>query len=563
MHCSGMLRNSWTLATCLLLGLISCGESQSDASTRKYNVLLISLDSVRADRLGIYGHRPEYAPDVAVTPVLDALALEGTVFDQCWATSSWTLPSHMAIMTGLTDPAHGVVHDYFKLDPKRTTLAQNFAANGYKTGGYYSGPYLDPKYGFAAGFDDYQSGMMSDHEIALRMQELAKQKQASGAGSTLTGQEIATLRDHLSHEDITSPRVNAKGLEFLEYNQDDPFFLFLHYFDAHYDHIPETMEVGLGHKFDPDYSGNFSPDRWLFNPLVRNETQRLISDRDLGHIKAWYDAEIHWIDRHIGMVVAKLKELGLYESTIIAVVGDHGDEFFEHGGIGHRRTLFPEVQKVPLLLRVPGSGAEGNRVSQLVATYDLAPTLLDLAGLPANSEAQGKSLQGLISGQTEAPRSALSHLSMVQVIPAPSMKMRLMTREVWRDQRYTIMRVLGVRTAVANGSTQMARFEQTRATPQEPYLFFDRSSDPFEQKPLTLQHSAFQPALARYISAMETLNQSQSALPMSAVATRYPKAMTQEERNMLQELGYIDKAAPVPQSQLKVPIFAPYPLPRR
>jgi arylsulfatase A-like enzyme len=564
------MRPFMLLSCSLIASLASCGQSSSSDSTPKYNVVLISMDSVRADRLGIYGHTPEYAPDVAVTPTLDALAVEGTVFEQCWATSSWTLPSHMAIMTGLTDPAHGVVHDYFKLDPKRTTLAQSFAAEGYKTAGYYSGPYLDPKYGFGAGFEDYQSGMMPEHEVAAHMQELSLQKQAAGQNPKLSQQEIVTLRDHLSHEDISSPRINAKGLEFLEYNQDEPFFLFLHYFDAHYDHIPEKMEVGLGEKFDPAYSGNFSPDRWYFNPAVRKpkpggrgEYQRLISERDLGHIMAWYDAEIHWIDRHIGQVVAKLKELGLYENTIIAVVADHGDEFFEHGSIGHRSTLYPELQKVPLLIRVPDMGTHGSRVEPLVTTYDLAPTLLELAGLPSNSEMQGNSLRALLQGKTEAPRSAFSHISMMMPVPGSSPKLRLATQEAWRDQRYTIMRTLAVRSPVASGTTQQVRFEQVKASPTGLYSFFDRKTDPLEQKPLTLQHSAFPAALARYRKDVEALARSQRALPLSPVSARYPKAMTEAERQMLISMGYIEDTPNNPETPLKAPIFAPYPIPRR
>jgi arylsulfatase A-like enzyme len=563
------------LLTFLLLGLASlplaCGESTQKSTTPRMNVVLISMDSVRQDRLGIYGHRPEFAPEVSVTPHVDSLAMQGVVFDEAWSTTSWTLPSHMSMMTGLTDTSHGVVHDAVRMDPLRTTLAESFAAAGYATAGFYSGPYLDPKYGFGEGFDYYQSGMMPDAEreawLSKRLKELAEQRSAAGLAADDTGQDLVMLTDRLSHEDITSPRINELGLNFLDAHADQPFFLFLHYFDAHYDHIPETMEPGLGTLFDPGYNGSFLPDRWYFNPAVRsygpnNRPKREIGQRDLAHIMAWYDAEIHWIDRHIGRVVAKLEELGLAENTIIAVVADHGDEFFEHGNIGHRSSLFPEVLRVPWVMKLPGEVRAGARIPGVVRLYDLAPTLTDYAFGGEVPGAEGSSARPYIEQKASAlPREALGHL--VQV-GQPDVRKNLysaQSQEVWRDGRYTLHRMLGTPQQLANGSSQPFELKQGAFPGGVPYFFFDRENDPLEQKPLAANHPAFRDAVERFRLAVTASQQHRAGLAQSPLEARYPPAKTEAEWKNLINLGYVPAGTPMPVTQLKLPELGPFPLP--
>lgn len=556
------------LASCLLP---ACGgnESPRDPAAR-LNVVLISMDSVRADRVGPYGHTPEFAPDLAVTPHLDALAADGVVFDSAWATTSWTLPSHMTMMTGLSDANHGVVHDYIRMDPQHQTLAEQFRAAGYTTAGFYSGPYLDAKYGFDEGFTYYESGMMPEVEreawIRQRIDELAAERVANGQPAGDPRQDYVAMRDRLSHEDITSPRINEQGISFLETHSDEPFFLFLHYFDAHYDHIPEKMEPGLGKKFDPEYQGNFSPDRWYFNEQVRTyangRPKQVIGERDLRHILAWYDAEIHWVDRHVGEIMAKLEELGLKENTIVAVVSDHGDEFFEHGNIGHRTTLFPEVLQVPWVMRVPGEVRAGARVPQVVRLYDLAPTLLDYALSEEFPGAEGTSVRGLIEGEPAlAPRDALGHLT--QLAPAGRGAFRAQTQEVWRDGRFSLHRMLSSAAPVTNGATTPIEFQQTLFPGGIPYFFFDRQADPFEQNPLPPSHPDIKDAIERFRMAVTANNQHRDGLAASPLSERFPPAMTQEDLTNLIQLGYIAPGTTLPDAQLRLPLFAPYPLPRQ
>lgn len=559
--------------TLLLLALaalpLGCGDSAKKDAGPRMNVVLISMDSVRQDRLGIYGHRPEFAPEVAVTPHVDALAMQGVVFDEAWATTSWTLPSHMTMMTGLADTSHGVVHDYARMDPLRTTLAESFEAAGYATAGFFSGPYLDAKYGFAEGFRYYQSGMMPHSEreqwIAERIAELNENRKANGQAPGDPLQDFAAMNDRLSHEDITSPRINELGLNFLEAHTEEPFFLFLHYFDAHYDHIPEKMEPGLGTKFDPSYNGSFSPDRWYFNNAVRtygpgNRPQRQIGQRDLAHIMAWYDAEIHWVDRHIGEVVAKLEALGLAENTIVAVVSDHGDEFFEHGNIGHRSTLFPEVLKVPWVMKVPGEARAGARVPGVVRLYDLAPSLVDYAFGGDIPGAEGSSVRPFVDGAASAlPREALGNLAMIG--PAGANMFRAQTQEVWRDGRYSLHRMLATQQPSANGSETPMQFTQQGFPGGVPYFFFDRKEDPFEQKPLPANHPSFRDAVERFRLAVTNSQQHRASLAESPLRDRQPPAMTEADLQNLINLGYAEKGTQLPQAQLRLPGMAPFPLP--
>ena len=211
---------------CLILLTLNCSPAPTDVSN-KLNVVLISLDSVRRDHIGVYGHSPQYTKKVPVSPNIDALASNGFIFDNAFTTTSWTLPAHMSLMTGLSDSAHGVQTDRFKKDPLHKTLALEFNSMGYETAGFYSGPYLDPKYGFGVGFDQYTSAMLTQDQFKKYVKDENSRLKAAGR-SSMTPQMVKQLRDRISHWDITSPKVNKLAKNFLDKTEEDPFFLFLH-----------------------------------------------------------------------------------------------------------------------------------------------------------------------------------------------------------------------------------------------------------------------------------------------------------------------------------------------
>ena len=520
---------------CLLVctGFVSCSDSTE--RQQQLNVVLVSIDSVRRDHLGIYGHRPRYAPEVAISPNIDALAQEGVVFDDAFTTTSWTLPAHMSLMTGRSDLAHGVLTDRFHLDPQHRTLAQEFAAAGYATAGYYSGPYLSGKYGFNAGFENYESGMISSGDFRNMVIDDNAKRKAQGR-EPMDEQMIAQLRDRMSHWDITSPKINELAEGFIDQSSDDPFFLFVHYFDAHYDHIPQSINPRLAQLFDPSYSGDFDGSNWYFDSRVMDLSPpyaRHISERDLNHVIANYDAEINWVDHHIGKLIEKLKEKGVWDNTIIMVIADHGDEFFEHGSIGHRSTLLAEQVRIPMVLRAPNMPAAGSRISNLSRIYDVAPTLLDLATNKSLPGAEGESLSADINGDT-IDRSAFQNI----FSGATRRSRSLNIRDGWRNSRFTVLRSFRYDQANSNDELTVVTPLPRSSTNNSPYLVFDRTRDPRETSPLVPNDPRYAEALKLYTIAFDKYQQYLDKVKHSATADCLIDSLSAEEDAVLGSLGY-------------------------
>lgn len=334
-------------------------------SEARPNVILICIDSLRSDHLGCYG----YSRDTS--PTLDRFAGEGALFETVVSSTSWTLPAHAALFTGLPDSVHGCFDHYLWLDGSRKTIAEAFQEAGFKTVGFFSGPYLHPFFGLSQGFDMYYDCT----SYAEKSIDVLKSKE-----------NVETVVD-LSLRDITNPVVLDKVTRWLDLNQEGPFFMFIHLWDVHLDYIPPPPHDTM---FDPDYRGvvdgrfrrNGDPDSW--------------SKRDLEHFKALYDGEIRWTDETLGKLFDTLKARGDLEDTVIAVTSDHGDAFLEHGVLGHKNNLHEEEIRIPLLIRYPPTVPAGVRVRRLVHIMDVAPTLLGLAGRAPLPHALGKDLTPLI-----------------------------------------------------------------------------------------------------------------------------------------------------------------------
>lgn len=321
------------------------------------NVVLISIDSLRADHLGAYGYsRP-------VSPNIDALAADGVVFENAISTTTWTLPSHMSMLTSLYPEVHGVNHDRKRLAERVTLVSEVFQSNGYSTSAIVSGPYLHRDYGYSQGFDLYDDRTIFFIKVP-------------GGGNP-------------SHLGVTSPKIHQRVIEILENVSSRPFFFFVHYWDVHYDYAPPPPYDKM---FDPDYDGNVNADNW-----DRNEAIHLgMNPRDLEHVVALYDGEIAFTDEYVGKLFSALKSRNLWDDTLILLTSDHGDEFFEHGVKGHWNNLYGTTLNVPLILKFPRSRWKGRRVPALVSIVDIAPTMLEAAGLPDLPESNGRSLQSVM-----------------------------------------------------------------------------------------------------------------------------------------------------------------------
>jgi arylsulfatase A-like enzyme len=193
--------------------------------------------------------------------------------------------------------------------------------------------------------------------------------------------------------------VTDAALRWLGERKDQRFFLFVHYYDVHYDYIPPPPYNTM---FDPDYRGSVTAVNFIEDDAIN----RRMPARDLEHILALYDGEIRWVDDHIARLLHALEESGAAPRTAVIVTSDHGDEFFEHGDKGHKRTLYREIIQVPLVMRVPGMAA-GQVIETPVSLVDLAPTILDLLAVPAPPGLSGQSLVPALAGARLSERDGL------------------------------------------------------------------------------------------------------------------------------------------------------------
>ncbi|MCP4708438.1 MAG: sulfatase-like hydrolase/transferase [Planctomycetes bacterium] len=282
------------------------------------NVVLISIDTCRADRLGCYGY------DRAATGVLDALAGEGILYTKARTPVPMTLPSHCSMLTGTYPPYHRV-HDNFdaRLDTRHVTLSEILSGEGFVAGAIVSSMVLREGVGLDQGFDSYND----DFGVSSQLKPI---------------------------DERTAEPTSRLAVEFIEGHQEEPFFLFLHYFDPH-------------DKYEPPepYASRFADDL--------------------------YSGEIAYTDACIGMVIDCLKELDLYDSTLIVVVGDHGEGLGDHGESTHGFLIYQSTIQVPFIIRGPGVKS-GQVNDQTVSLVDLAPTVLGYLDLEIPEHMQGVDL---------------------------------------------------------------------------------------------------------------------------------------------------------------------------
>jgi arylsulfatase A-like enzyme len=375
------------------VALLACHGDESSPVTRQAKVrpeidtvVLISIDSLRADRLGAYGYK---AP---TSPTLDRLASQGLLFTRAYSTSSWTLPAHAAMLSGLDDYAHGAYQDRSPISDGVTTLPVRLGRAGIESTGFFAGPFLHPSYGFARGFDQYID--------------------ATSYGWKPGGEIGKDIPHAASHRDITNPIVLERLAAWL--GGDAPtaedgrrrHFVFIHLWDVHYDYIapPEYVEI-----FDSDYEGGLDGRDFLRNPRIRPD----MAARDLQHLLALYDAEIRYTDETIARALELFDSHGMLENSAIIVTSDHGDEFFDHGGVGHGLTLHEEVIRVPMILWLRGLHSTRSTSDRIVSHIDVVPTICDLFEVDCGYDGLGESFFSDYVGHAPAARrqDALAELT--------------------------------------------------------------------------------------------------------------------------------------------------------
>jgi arylsulfatase A-like enzyme len=302
------------------------------------NVVLITMDTTRADALGAYGQPAESSPQ------FDRLASEGVLFEQVVTSSPETLPSHASIFTGKQPYSHGTRSNAGHVLPEENvTLAEALRSRGYRTHAEVAAPVIGRHTKLDQGFDQYRD--FTSPGIAVKTIE-----RENGSENP-----VRVRVPERPAEDIT-----RRGLEFLRANQDGPFFLWLHYFDPHalYEAPPTFAQL-------------------LARP---------------------YLAEVRYVDDQIGRVTAEIVRLGLKDRTLVVLTSDHGEGLGDHDEDSHACFVYDSVMRVPLVFWGPEALVAGRRISSLVRTIDIAPTILDLLEMPPLPEIQGTSLRPLLTG---------------------------------------------------------------------------------------------------------------------------------------------------------------------
>ncbi len=344
------------------------------------NVILISLDTLRADHLGCYGY-PR-----ATSPFLDSLAEESALFENTYAQSPWTLPSHLSLLFSLNSASHQVYFNDQKINATLPSLASYLRERGFLTCGFSAGGYVSRIYGFAKGFDWYDNPTKGH-----------KKPQGKDGAERLYDVTARWLDDHL----------------------DRPFFLFLHTYQIHDPYVsPPPWNSMFIEQDEAEWTG------LALHALLQEEGQdRVFTPEERANIVALYDGEIRYTDEMLlKPLVAQLKKLGIYDNTLLIVTSDHGEEFAEHGGWLHGQTLYDEAIRVPLLIKFPRSEHPGRRVSARVRLIDILPTVLDVLDISGSrGSIEGLSLIPLLSGSGHADRvfiSDLAHKNIPELCPA-------------------------------------------------------------------------------------------------------------------------------------------------
>lgn len=345
----------------------------------KPNVVMITLDTVRADHLSLYGYSKR------TTPNIDRLADDAVVFLDAISTSPWTLAAHASLFTGRWVSGHNAHMQHQKLDEDQLTLAEVFAKNGYATGGFVGGPYCIRKYGLAQGFTTYRDRLdffeWRHTPYLFNARKLIQ----------ILFPDLYMFLFQADGERI-APEINNDVFRWIDHNKQAPFFLFINYFDAHnpYNLGAEYRKKFTKLTFDAD-KANQLLDLYGYTPKHRY-TRKNPTAPFLEFVTALYDAELYYLDSYVGRLIDKLEEEGLKENTIIVVTSDHGEEFFDHGGVYHGQTLFNELLHIPLLISYPGGEFESFMVDSRVGLEDVFPTVLELAGIKARAPEEAQSL---------------------------------------------------------------------------------------------------------------------------------------------------------------------------
>ena len=325
------------------------------ARAHRSNVFLIVIDTLRADHLSAYGY------DEKTSPHIDALAAQGTLYEQAISAAPWTLPSHASLFTGLYVRDHHTSCEHLNLEPSFDTLAERLAKAGYHTGGFSNNVWTNPDSGLEQGFQTFEELWRLQKS---RTEGISEDDPTTDMGAAKTDRDVLSWIDGLK--------------------DDKPFFIFINFFEPHLPYRPTKP-------FDTAFLPAGTPPsmvrrlRSFYTPREYGYSLKVpwmkVSRRELGVLRGLYDGEIAYVDSKIGELVDGLRARGLADDTVLVITSDHGEHLGENHMIGHKLSVYEPLLHVPLVLWGPGRIPAGRRIAGQVQSLDLFGTILDLAGV--------------------------------------------------------------------------------------------------------------------------------------------------------------------------------------
>jgi arylsulfatase A-like enzyme len=493
----------------LLLGLLlptSCSKQEPPPPPPEdYNVILISVDTLRADRLNCYGYDRR-----RTSPNIDAFAADAILFENYVAAAPWTTPSHMSMFTSLYPSQHGLTQPFAdlmsnlltggrfnKLPESRTTLAEVLKENGYATGAFTAGAAIDPKIGFGQGFSVYETSMYKLDETNMKAM-----------------------------------------LGWMARNSFGKFFLFWHNLEVHAPYLEPDF---LSDVLPAETVARIRPGlRKIKNDLLESKPdasqRRRFKNRMTGLLnrydalnrdvcEALYTGGIRSFDRWFGELIRTLHDRNLYDDTIVILTSDHGEEFGDrsadkfYGGHGH--TLYEELVHVPLIIKLPHSRHAGTRIAAPVRGIDIMPTILDvLRRTPARNEMEGESLRPLWEGAE--PTNARVAISEALIEDYEQKSVRI--------GRYKYIFTIGQASVEKRGRNYMPEKPAARE-------LYDLQADPLEKTNLLKA-----PADESHVELAATLEQSLRSHVAERSGPVENIQLDQETIEKLKSMGYVQSS---------------------
>jgi arylsulfatase A-like enzyme len=486
----------------VLIGCNGEGSPSADAPLRFPDapLILISIDTLRADRLGCYGY------ERGTSPHLDALAAEAVLFQECWATSCKTAESHMSEWTSMLPTAHGISNFSPRLEipvralaENRVTLPQVLRRAGRFNSAVACGANLQGAMGFQRGFEDRFVSELVDVSV-------------------IVDRALA---------DIDVARA-----------QDKPWMQFVHTYQVHAPYVPPRE---FRERFAPKLDGVVAEREAELADKSFNEVFRSLNfgwwkglsefgEHEAQQLSQLYDGEIAYTDQELGRFVEGCKQRGVWDEAIVVVFSDHGEEFAEHGHFEHDQ-LYREHLHVPLLVRLPGGRLGGSKVAGACSLIDVMPTLLDLLGLQGPETMTGRSLvPAMQSGRTAGD---------------PVLAERLMFEDSYSAAMRTAGEALVFRAnPAADGADERPGPgpEPGRPAGEGRIELYDLRADPGQQQDLGSKAPAWKAATAGFFQRLSAVFEQRKAL--DAVATSTTFTIDAQQARQAEALGYTGPASP-------------------